>query len=85
MIQARGALRDYFDLMVIDEHLPMEEGLRLLAEKYQPQAPGGLIANVVRGLGYMGDVEDDPSLPVSRAEIEQFWSARQPRLARQAL
>lgn len=85
VIQDRGALRDYFDLMIIDEHLPMEEGLRLLVEKYQPRAPAGLIANVVRGLGYLGDVEDDPSLPQSRAEIERFWSSRQPRLARQAL
>lgn len=85
VIQDRGALRDYFDLMIIDEHLPMEEGLRLLVEKYRPLAPAGLIANVVRGLGYLGDVEDDPSLPQSRAEIEKFWSVRQPRLARQAL
>lgn len=85
VIQDRGALRDYFDLMVIDERLPMEEGLRLLVEKYQPRAPAGLIANVVRGLGYLGDVEDDPSLPVQRTEIERFWSSRQPRLARQSL
>lgn len=85
VIQDRGALRDYFDLMIIDQHLPMEEGLRLLVEKYRPHSPTGLIANVVRGLGYMGDVEDDPSLPQPRAEIEKFWASRQPRLARQAL
>jgi hypothetical protein len=85
VIQDRGALRDYFDLMVIDEHIPMEEGLRLLVEKYQPLAPAGLIANVVRGLGYLGDVEDDPSLPVPREQIESFWASRQPRLVRQAL
>lgn len=85
VIQDRGALRDYFDLMVIDEHIPMEEGLTLLIEKYQPLAPAGLVANIVRGLGYMGDVEDDPSLPVPRIEIEAFWAARQPVIARQIL
>lgn len=85
VIQDRGALRDYFDLMVIDEHIPTEEGLRLLVDKYQPVAPAGLIANVVRGLGYLDDVEDDPSLPVSRKQIETFWVSRQPRIARQVL
>lgn len=85
VIQDRGALRDYFDLMVLDARIPVEEGLRLLVEKYQPVAPAGLIANVIRGLGYMGDVEDDPSLPVPRTQIEAFWSARQPEVARRVL
>lgn len=85
VIQDRGALRDYFDLMILDGHIPTEEGLRLLVDKFQPIAPAGLIANVVRGLGYLGDVEDDPSLPVSRAQIEAFWSRRQPEVARRAL
>ncbi|PZQ88182.1 MAG: hypothetical protein DI534_11985 [Leifsonia xyli] len=82
VIQDRGALRDYFDLMVLDSRIPMEEGLNLLVRKYRPAAPAGLIANVVRGLGYLGDVEDDPSLPASRATIESFWAARQPALLR---
>lgn len=50
VIQDSGALRDYFDLMQIDPHAPMEEALTLLVEKYQPMNPVGLIANVVRGL-----------------------------------
>ncbi len=82
VVQDRGALRDYFDLMVIDEHIPIEEGLALLVQKYQPVAPAGLIANVVRGLGYLDDVEDDPSLPIPRADIEAFWVRRQPRIVR---
>jgi hypothetical protein len=81
VIQDRGALRDYFDLMLIDRHIPMEDGLRMLVEKYRPQAPAALVWNVVKGLGYMGDVEDDPSLPVTRSEIESFWAKRQPTLA----
>lgn len=80
VIQDRGALRDYFDLMVLDEHISIEEGLTLVVEKYQPIAPEGLIANVVRGLGYFDDVEDDPSLPVPRVDIEAFWTRRQPEM-----
>lgn len=85
VIQDRGALRDYFDLMVIDQYTPIEEGLTHLLTKYRPLAPDGLIANVVLGLGYMGDVEDDPSLPLSREQIEAFWAKRQPQVARRAL
>lgn len=80
VIQDRGALRDYFDLMILDDHISIEEGLTLLVEKYQPIAPAGVIANVVRGLGYLDDVEDDPSLPVPRSRIEAFWARRQPEI-----
>lgn len=82
IIQDRGALRDYFDLMILDEHISIEEGLSLLIEKYQPIAPAGLIANVVRGLGYLDDVEDDPSLPTRRKVIETFWARRQPEIVK---
>lgn len=80
VIQDRGALRDYFDLMVLDEHISIEEGLSLVVQKYRPVAPAGVIANVVRGLGYLDDVEDDPSLPLPRIEIEAFGARRQPEV-----
>lgn len=80
VIEDRGTLRDYFDLMQIDDHVPMEEGLTLLGEKYRPRSPGSLIAKITRGLGYLDDVEDDPTLPLSRADIESFWTHRQPHL-----
>lgn len=82
VIQDRGALRDYFDLMTLDNHISIEEGLTLLVEKYRPVAPAGLIANVVRGLGYLDDVEDDPSLPAPRSDIEDFWAKRQPEIVK---
>lgn len=61
----------------LDEHIPTEEGPRLLVAKYRPVAPTGLIANVVRGLGCFDDVENDPSLPVPRSSIEAFWARGQ--------
>lgn len=82
VIQDRGALRDYFDLMVLDDYISIEEGLTLLVQKYDPIAPAGVIANVVRGLGYLDDVEDDPSLPVPREDIEAFWARRQPEVVK---
>lgn len=82
VIQDRGALRDYFDLMLLDDHISIEEGLHLLVQKYRPVAPAGVIANVVRGLGYLDDVEDDPSLPLARDDIEAFWARRQPEIVR---
>lgn len=82
VIQDRGALRDYFDIMVIEQatDLTVEEGLSLLVEKYRPRAPEGVIASVVRGLGYLDDVEGDPSLPQPRGEIEAYWRRRQPEV-----
>lgn len=81
-IQDRGALRDYFDIMLIEEKagLSVEEGLGYLIDRYTPAAPDAVLHNVVRGLGYMGDVEDDPSLPISRAQIEKYWAKRQPQI-----
>lgn len=81
VIQDRGALRDYFDLMRIDAFIPMEEVLTDLIEKYRPINPQAVVANLIRGLGYLDDVEDDPSLPQSRGSIESFWAQRQPSLA----
>ncbi|SDZ02337.1 nucleotidyl transferase AbiEii/AbiGii toxin family protein [Herbiconiux ginsengi] len=82
VIQDRGALRDYFDLMVLDEYISIEEGLNLLVQKYRPVAAAGVIANVVRGLGFLDDVEDDPSLPLPRKDIETFWARRQPEVVK---
>lgn len=82
VIQDRGALRDYFDIMCIEEQagLSVDEGLGLLVRKFEPFSPSGLISNVLRGLSYFGDVEDDPGLPVVRQEIERYWVARVPEI-----
>lgn len=84
VIQDRGALRDYFDIMCMEEQgdLSVDEGLGLLIRKYNPVAPDGLIANVLRGLSYFGDVEDDPGLPADRKDIEHYWGTRVPQIVK---
>ena len=37
--------------------------------------------HIVR-LGYFEDVADDPALPVSRQEIEDYWTQRQSAVLR---
>jgi hypothetical protein len=83
-VAARGELRDYFDIMKIEEdHLIMaESGLALAIEKYSPTQPNQYIKSIVRALGYLGDVEDDPALPVSRKVIVDYWMKRQRSLMR---
>jgi len=83
VIVDRGELRDYYDLMEIDRRgvVPVEEGVALLLEKYMVRDPDLLVVTIVRALGYLGDVADDPALPSSRPEIERYWARRQPELA----
>ena len=82
VILDRPELRDYYDLLVIerDAHRHAEEGLALAVRKYRPEAPDGFIANVLRGLASFGDVEDDPGVPMTRDEIERYWTARVPQI-----
>jgi len=84
VITDRGELRDYFDLLVIDRDSPrhIEEGLALFGVKYPVRAPDESVAAIVRGLGYLDDVEDDPLVPIPRAEIEAYWATRLPEIVR---
>ena len=78
VIGDRGALRDYFDIMTIEQQtdISVENGLELFIHRYQPKVPDAAIAHLLRGLGYMDDVVDDPGLPVPRKTIEDYWAAR---------
>ena len=75
----RGELRDYFDLMAIEEQasLPVEEGIPLSITRYAPTNVDQYVDSIVRSLGYFGDVADDPGLPAPRSEIERYWMRRQ--------
>lgn len=75
----RGELRDYFDLMTIEQRAgrTAEEGLALFLERFQPEYPQQAINHILRGLGYFDDVDPDDALPVSREDIAAYWRRRQ--------
>lgn len=83
VIGDRGELRDYYDIEVIEERttLTVEQGIALYVARYRPDPPEPSVAHIVRALGYLDDVADDPALPVPRARIVDYWSRRQGEVA----
>jgi hypothetical protein len=84
VVAERGELRDYFDLMTIEQRAGrfVEEGIALFAERYgRPREPA-TAEPIVRALGYFGDLDDDLALPLSKAEIAAYWTRRQPEVIR---
>jgi Nucleotidyl transferase AbiEii toxin, Type IV TA system len=81
-IAGRGQLRDYFDLMTIDQQggRTIEEGLGLFLARYQPEHEDSAIRPILLALGYLDDAADDPFLPVDRDTITRYWQRRQPEL-----
>jgi hypothetical protein len=75
----RGELRDYFDLMTIEQQTgrTADEGLALFLERFQPEYPDQAINHILLGLGYFDDVDPDDALPVSRQQIVDYWTHRQ--------
>jgi hypothetical protein len=75
----RGELRDYFDLMTIEQRTgrTADEGLALFVERFQPEYPQQAINHILLGLGYFDDVDPDDALPVPRSEIVDYWTGRQ--------
>lgn len=85
VIGDRPALRDYFDLMKIEEmtDLTVEEGFRLYVEKYEEGRPDPTrIGHLLAALGYLEDVDDDPGVPADKAVVEAYWHRRQPQIAK---
>jgi len=84
VIADRGELRDYFDVMRIEQDTgrTVEEGLGLYLARYGDRPDSNTLMSIVRGLGYLDDVLDDAQLPASRASIEAYWTRRQPHIVR---
>jgi hypothetical protein len=80
----RPELRDYFDLLCIETQgrRYAEEGLALFVERFRPDVPDQAVATIVRYLADLSDIPDDPSLPLSRTEIEAYWHRRVPEIVR---
>ena len=68
--------------VAISDVVPAEEGIALALRKYRPRAAGAFVESVVRGLSYLDDVDDDPAVPISRAEDAAYWRSRVPEIAR---
>lgn len=83
-ILARGALRDYFDLMCIEQQteLQFEVGIALAIQKYKPASIENFVLSALHSLGGFSDVEPDHTLPVNQEEIETYWLLRQSEVAR---
>lgn len=83
-VTGRAKLRDYFDLMVIDQQTgyPIEHGIQLFLQRYHPAVPDQAVATLIRSLGYLDDVEDDLTVPVERKLIVEFWNSRSVEVAK---
>ncbi len=81
-IAGRAQLRDYFDLMAIEQQAgrTVEEGLGLFLARYQPEHDDSAIRPIVLALGHLDDVADDPFLPVAHDTIARYWQQRQPQI-----
>jgi hypothetical protein len=84
MVRERGELRDYYDLMMLDTHggVSIELGLRYLMQRYGVRPENDLIQGVIFSLGNLHDLQEDAQVPMSKAELEAWWKARQLRLIR---
>lgn len=83
----RGELRDYFDLMAIEEQTGrrMEEGLSLYMARYDVESTHNSIDAIIRGFGYFDDVETDPYLTTEHGvdifeKVAAYWRRRQPEI-----
>ena len=77
-VLGRAKLRDYFDLMVIDQQTgyPIEAGIGLFLQRCRPAVPDQTVATIIRSLGYLDDVEDDATVPTERTKVVDFWNSR---------
>lgn len=84
VIMDRGELRDYFDLMCIEQQTDLDAvvGIRLYLDRYSPDVPDQHVFQIVKSIGFLDDVEEDPGLPMPKNQIRRYWAGRQPKIAR---
>lgn len=80
VVGSRGELRDYFDLMAIEqaERGSAEMGLGDLLDRYRPKDPGSTLLHIVEALGYLDDVDEDGLVPIPKDDVATYWERRQP-------
>ena len=81
-ITDRGEHRDYLDLAAIelDGGRSIEEGMAYSVARFGPENPSDAVSTVLFSLAHMGDLEDDPALAVSIAELQGYWTERIPQI-----
>lgn len=81
-IAHRAELRDYYDLMAIEQRAgrTVEEGLGLFVARYRPEHADSAILPIVLALGHLDDVADDPFLAADRNRVARYWRHRQPEI-----
>ena len=85
----RGELRDYYDLMCIEEQggTDVHQMLEWYCRRYRVQGSDQSVFHLVRALGSLHDVADDPWLSESLGEpglfekVAEYWRSRQPQIA----
>ncbi len=82
VVAGRGELRDYFDIMTIEQQTgrSVEEGLSLFLARYHRDPTPDVINPVIRALGYLDDVDEDDALPATKQTIAAYWKQRQPQI-----
>jgi Nucleotidyl transferase AbiEii toxin, Type IV TA system len=82
VIGDRGELRDYFDVMKLDEEgiVSLEDGISFFLDRYFLPPSDAALTHLVRALGYLDDVEEDEALPMDKQELAEWWHPRQARL-----
>lgn len=82
----RGELRDYFDLMAIEQagRGTVEAGLGDYLARYRPSDEHASLIHVIEALGYLDDVDEDHLVPLARARVDAYWRRRQPEILRMA-
>lgn len=86
VIAQRGELRDYFDLMAIEQNIghTVEEGLGYFLARFQPTDASNQVMAVIRALGYLDDLDEDELLPAGKSDIARYWQRRQPEVLKSA-
>lgn len=84
VIGDRGELRDYYDLMKIEQLTDhrCEQGLSYYLRRYNLSPDHVTLAHIVRALGHLDGVAEDPGLPQDADEVADYWQHRQPQVAR---
>ena len=79
VVRERGEMRDYFDIMAIDESGPynVEEGIVFWLERYGIAPQSEYLQMLITSLGYLDDVEPDDSLPIDLDKLARWWRRRQ--------